>query len=201
MIRILVTGFGPFPGAPANPTGPLVRRLARAVRMPRVKIAVHVFEASYAAVDRELPTLIAREKPDALLMFGLATRAQLLRVETLARNVVALVPDVSGKPLQRRTVVPGAPATKAMPAAVRPLLAALRKARVPAMLSRDAGSYVCNYLCWRGAEAVAAGKGPRMAAFIHVPPLRAGAKGRISGDDLARGGAHILAAFAKAVRH
>ncbi|HZD90599.1 MAG TPA: pyroglutamyl-peptidase I, partial [Pseudolabrys sp.] len=29
MTTILVTGFGPFPGAPFNPTVPLVRRLAR----------------------------------------------------------------------------------------------------------------------------------------------------------------------------
>ena len=28
-LRILVTGFGPFPGAPKNPTGPLVRALVR----------------------------------------------------------------------------------------------------------------------------------------------------------------------------
>ena len=28
-LTILVTGFGPFPGAPFNPTGPLVERLAR----------------------------------------------------------------------------------------------------------------------------------------------------------------------------
>ena len=29
MTTILVTGFGPFPGAPFNPTAPLVERLAR----------------------------------------------------------------------------------------------------------------------------------------------------------------------------
>ena len=28
-VTILVTGFGPFPGAPFNPTGPLVKQLAR----------------------------------------------------------------------------------------------------------------------------------------------------------------------------
>ncbi|MFZ2160315.1 MAG: pyroglutamyl-peptidase I, partial [Bradyrhizobium sp.] len=28
-LRILITGFGPFPGAPHNPTQPLVARLLR----------------------------------------------------------------------------------------------------------------------------------------------------------------------------
>ena len=95
---ILVTGFGPFPGAPFNPTGPLVEKLAR-LRRPRladVKIAAHVFPTSYTAVDRDLPKLIAEHEPDAILMFGLAPRARALRIETRARNTAALLPDAGG---------------------------------------------------------------------------------------------------------
>ena len=77
-VTILVTGFGPFPGAPFNPTGPLVQRLTRMQRpvLAEVKILAHVFPTSYAAVDRDLPKLLAKHKPDALLMFGLATRTR-----------------------------------------------------------------------------------------------------------------------------
>src|ERR1700692_4528018 len=98
MTTILVTGFGPFPGAPYNPTAPLVARLARLRRpaLADVTIVPHVFSTSYTAVDRELPRLIARHKPDALLMFGLAARTRLLRIETRARNALALLPDAGG---------------------------------------------------------------------------------------------------------
>ena len=60
-LTILVTGFGPFPGAPFNPTGPMVERLARLRRpaLADIKIVPYVFPTSYAAVDRELPRLIA----------------------------------------------------------------------------------------------------------------------------------------------
>ena len=71
---ILITGFGPFPGAPYNPTGPLVSELARR-RHPafvNVRRVAHIFPVSYEAVDRELPALLKRERPDALIMFGLA---------------------------------------------------------------------------------------------------------------------------------
>ncbi len=200
MRTILVTGFGPFPGAPVNPTGVLVDELKRVVRLPRVRLVTHVFETRYAAVDRELPDLLARHKPDALLMFGLATRARLVRVETLARNVVSVLPDVSGTILQRRTIAPGAPATRTLPAPVHALLKALRQAQVPAMLSRDAGGYLCNYLCWRAAEAVAAEKGPCQAAFVHIPPVRPGTRLRLSADDLARAGGRLVGALAKAVQ-
>lgn len=196
---ILVTGFGPFPGAPINPTGPLVRKLARSIRLPGVKIAAHVFETSYAAVDRELPDLLAGLRPDILLMFGLATRARLLRIETLARNVVSGLPDASGNTLQRRTIVADAPATRTMPVPAPALLRALREARVPAVPSRDAGDYLCNYLCWRAAEAAAATNGPRHTAFIHVPPIRRGSCG-LAHDDLARAGSRLLAALGSAAR-
>jgi len=198
-LTILVTGFGRFPGVPVNPTGPLVRKLARTVRLPCVKITAHVFETSYDAVDSELPKLIAQHKPDVMLMFGLATRTRLVRVEVLARNVVALLP---GKLSQRHTIAPGGPATRAMPAPTRALLAALRAAHVPATLSHDAGGYLCNYLCWRGVEVTKRTDGPRLAAFIHVPRIRGGnshAK-RLTINDLTRAGSGALAALAAAAR-
>ena len=36
-----------------------------------VTIIPHVFQTSYAAVDRDLPKLLAKYRPDALLMLGL----------------------------------------------------------------------------------------------------------------------------------
>ncbi|MBS0536947.1 MAG: pyroglutamyl-peptidase I [Proteobacteria bacterium] len=168
MPTILITGFGPFPGAPYNPTIKLVRALAR-LRRPALadaKIVAHIFTTSYAAVDRELPDLIARHKPDALLMFGLHGRARAIRIETRARNALALLPDASGKALRRGVIATGAPHARAMPMPARRLLAAARETRMPAVLSRDAGRYLCNYLCWRSAES-----GVRLAAFIHVPKV------------------------------
>jgi pyroglutamyl-peptidase len=208
MITLLITGFGPFPGAPFNPTGPLVERIKRLRRsgLAEVTIVTHVFPTSYAAVDRDLPNLIAQHKPDALLMFGLATRARRLRIETRARNALALLPDVTSTSLRRHAIAPGGPSAMAMPAPMRPLLAAARGARAPAALSRDAGRYLCNYLCWRAAEAVAQDKGPHLAAFIHVPlvrrsarPCRAGTP-RLTLDDLVRAGNSLLIALAAAAR-
>ncbi len=51
------------------------------------------------------------------------------------------------------------------------LLGAARATGIDARPSRDAGSYLCNYLSWRAIEATQAENGPRLAAFIHVPQL------------------------------
>jgi len=62
---------------------------------------------------------------------------------------------------------------------------------IDARASRDAGSYLCNYLSWRAIEAVISGDGPRLAAFVHVPllarggaPQRRDAAHRITLEDL-----------------
>jgi pyroglutamyl-peptidase len=206
-VTILVTGFGPFPGAPFNPTAPLVDRLAR-LRRPRianVKIIPHVFPTSYAAVDQDLPKLLARHRPDALLMFGLATRATAVRIETQARNAITLLPDAAGF-APRRSAITSGRSTLAIPAPVTVLLAAVRGARVPVIRSRDAGSYLCNYLCWRASEAAGKSRRPRLAAFIHVPPVLGRARPQkalsvtLSLDDLTRAASQLLIAMVAAAR-
>lgn len=200
-LKILLTGFGRYPGAPVNPTGPLVRQLSRmrTARGSNVRVASHVFRTSYATVDRELPKLIARHKPDAILMFGLAPKSRSVRIETQAHNRIARLPDAAGKHPGRRAIVPGGPPRLLLPAAARKLLAAAKLAaknsRLPATLSRDAGNYLCNYLCWRAAEATQKPGGPRLAAFVHVPLT---GKSGVKIKQLAYTGAALLLAAAAA---
>jgi len=118
-----------------------------------VRRIAHIFPVSYEAVDRELPALLKHERPDALIMFGLATRAKQLRVEMRARNAVTrMVPDVSGRIPLAATILPGAPTTVSLRTPAQRLLSAARATGVPIALSRDAGRYLCNYLCWRASE-------------------------------------------------
>src|SRR5437879_8416126 len=99
-LTVLITGFGAFAGAPFNPTTALPMRLARRRRpaLANVRRVAHVFRTSYAAVDQELPALIARARPDVVLLFGVATRTPHLRIETHARNACSvLLADVGGR--------------------------------------------------------------------------------------------------------
>src|SRR5215471_3416428 len=204
-MKVLITGFGPFPGAPFNPTGRLVMALARRRLPAGVRRVAHVFPVTYEAVDRELPALIARERPDALIMFGLASRTKHLRIETWARNArTRAVPDAGGHVPRTTTILPEAPSALPLQLPARRLLRAAQSAGVPAALSRDAGRYLCNYLCWRAIETVGNG-GPRLAAFIHVPlvpriALRPSRRSRVTLHDLVEAGDAIVRAAAAAAR-
>jgi pyroglutamyl-peptidase len=170
-LRILVTGFGPFPGAPFNPTMPLIKRLMHLRRpaLDGVTLNGHIFHVTYQTVDRELPELIKQLRPQALLMFGLASRTAHLRIETRARNAVAThLPDADGNRVQKTSIVRGADALVFGPHTAS-LLQAARSTGIDARLSRDAGAYLCNYLSWRAIEATQQPDGPALASFIHVP--------------------------------
>src|SRR3984893_5033391 len=109
-LRVLITGFGPFPGAPHNPTMPLVARLLR-LRRPafsEVEFSGHVFPVTYKAGDRELPQLTAKYLPPALLMFGLASRTSYVRIETRARNAVTMLwPDADHTCVRKGSIAGG----------------------------------------------------------------------------------------------
>jgi pyroglutamyl-peptidase len=178
-MNILLTGFGPFPGAPVNPTERLVAKLARNRRLAATgarrttHVFAHVFRTSYEAVDRELPELLKRTRPDVLVMFGLATRTRHLRIEIRARNsATRIVPDAAGSRPRPGSIAPGAATSLALRIPAQRLLKAARETGVKAALSRDAGRYLCNYLCWRATEAAARPGGPKVAAFVHVPKVR-----------------------------
>ena len=175
MATVLVTGFGPFPGAPINPTEQIVRRLARSSRLHGHAIAGHVFETSYTAVERDLPRLIAKHHPRAIVLFGLAASTPHLRIETLAHNEITRQQvDVTGNMPMQNAIRPACAMTLRGRAPFTRLVNAARVAGVKAQRSQDAGRYVCNYIYWRAIEASRKPGGPKRVVFDHVPELRSG---------------------------
>jgi pyroglutamyl-peptidase len=170
--RVVLIGFGPFPGAPVNPSASLVKVLTRRRRpaLREVAFTTHIFATAYAAVDRDMPKLLAT-KPDAALMFGFAGRRRHLCIETRARNAVSqLFPDVGGHVPRSGTIARGEATSRRGNAPFMRLLSAARAGGVPARLSRDAGRYLCNYAYWRALERVRGGR--PLVQFIHIPPVR-----------------------------
>ena len=207
-IRILVTGFGPFPGASCNPTQALVARLLR-LRRPAfadLEISSHIFPVTYRAVDFELPQVLAKHRPQALLMFGLSGRTAHLRIETRARNAVTLLwPDAAHTRVRKGSIGLGPDAMRFGPHTQRLLRAALGTG-IDARPSRDAGSYLCNYLSWRAIESAGTDDHLRLASFVHIPPLARGnaaprkGSARITLEDLVDAGEAMLLEMVKLAR-
>jgi pyroglutamyl-peptidase len=98
--------------------------------------------------------------------------------------MLSALPDAAGRVARKAHIARNAPARLPIRADRHALLAAARCGRIPARLSRDAGGYLCNYLYWHALRA----KGPRLAAFVHVPHSDVAA-------DLVEGGEALLRAL------
>lgn len=206
MTTVLITGFGRFPGAPFNPSGPLALAVARSVfpLLAGARRLVHIFETSYATVDRELPQLMAGHRPDVVLMFGLAARTRYMRIEQRARNARSvLFPDITGFRPRSRTIAVNQPSILEGPAPFDQLVVAAQRAGVRARLSHNAGNYLCNYAYWRALEA--SHSGTPLVQFVHIPLVsgvgwRRGLWRRPTLGELTRAGEAILLALLNARR-
>ncbi len=165
MMRILITGFGPFPGAPSNPTMGIVRHLLRCrhQRFAGVERIGQYLPTHWSMLDRFRATVL-RDRPDAILMFGLAGRRRKITPESRAMNHAGVLrTDAEGcKPSQRQLTY-GGPGFRT--STVNPVLmtARMRAEGLPAKVSHDAGDYLCNALLWTALETGIP------AIFVHVP--------------------------------
>lgn len=169
---ILLTGYNPYPNAPDyNPTGALARELdGRRIGSSRI----HGAEIPVAVEDagRALRRLLDRVNPDAALALGVAPGRPRISVERVAVNVLDFsVPDNRGRRYRDRPIRKGGPAAYFSTLPVRPILAALRRERIPAELSDTAGTYLCNFAMFTLLDAFAADGKEGPAGFIHVPQV------------------------------
>jgi pyroglutamyl-peptidase len=171
-LKVLVAGFGPFPGAAKNPSGELALSVAHSRRAAShgVKIIGAVIPTVYREVFSTLSEVLKAEKPDAVLMFGLAGSTPFMRIETRAANVASGIhPDAAGEKPAHHSLAAGSPQILNARAPVHRLLAAARGAGVKAKLSADAGRYICNAAFFHALDATRRMDTPKLVVFVHIP--------------------------------
>jgi pyroglutamyl-peptidase len=168
--RLLVTGFGPFPGSAENPTEALMHALRRE---PPEGFGAAAFRALVLPTDYRRSGALMRGAcrrldPDVVVHFGLSGRAKALLIERLARNSAdPEKPDFAGYAPRSGRVARSGPETLATTLSAEAVAAELAAAGLAAAPSDDAGRYVCNATLYRSLRAAPPG---RLVGFVHVPP-------------------------------
>ena len=176
MTRILVTGFGPFPGVTDNPSDDLMRALGARVKHFKqlgILLEARTLPVVYEGLAGRLSALVQETAPDAILHFGVATRRKMISVETRAHNRrYPRAVDARGAQPGSAILYVDGPATIGVQIPAAKIAARIRSAGIAAKTSREAGRYLCNATLYETLRAQ-----PHLpAGFIHIPlPGRRGA--------------------------
>lgn len=185
MIRVLLTGFGPFPGVLENPSAAIVRALSGTAITSGDRTAIvtgAVLDVAWApgrsadgepiraAVD-SLEAAVTRTQPDVLLSLGvMASEPRRIKIESRAVDARASRPDVCGALPAGKRAHPEAPSVLLTGLPVAEMVSALTAAGFAVTTSEDAGKYLCEAVAYEGAHlAASTGSSIRLAGFVHVP--------------------------------
>lgn len=170
-ISVVATGFGPFPGAPENPTAALMERLTANPPELGADVSLHAFivPTEYDGLAERVRLIGETAEPDIALHFGLAHSAKGFRLEQVARNRLQTGRvDAAGRTPPSAFMIEGA-ADLASTLPLARIEAALAACGLPVEFSDDCGDYLCNAIFYHSAGHLIASFQPRMAGFIHVP--------------------------------
>ncbi len=193
---ILITGFGPFPGVPRNASSDLSARVARRARsaFPGVNIVHETLATEWNVAPGRVMDLVHGLRPQLALHFGVSHRAPGFVIETIARNATGRI-DAAGVLPESGLIDRQGPVQLATQLPAGRILSRLRRLRLPAVLSRDAGAYLCNAVFYTSVRMQARLDRGGQSGFIHLPSNLGGAgAGPLCMDRATAGGLEIIAA-------
>lgn len=169
---VIVTGFRPFLTVSTNPSALLVESLReRCDWADGLDIAAQcvLLDTAYRGLRDRLAALVEK-RPAALILTGYSALATGLKIETRATSLCnpdfadasGFIPQPHCDPQETRG--------NARVDFAR-LATALKAAGVPATLSDDAGTYVCNNAYWHALDLIARSGAATRAVFVHLPAI------------------------------
>lgn len=165
--RVLLTGFGPFPGIAENPSGWLAETLAAQMAPGGYELHGHVLPTEWDAVTSLAPRFYANLQPHVMIHFGVSPRTKTMRIEHSAHNRAARRADARGVLPRVSAISPNGRQRLDTGLPVNALAAYLRAHGHAANASWSCGRYLCNFLYYWSLEW--ARRHGRDALFVHVP--------------------------------
>jgi len=165
--RVLLTGFGPFPGVAENPSGWLAETAAATATPDDYALYRAVFPTEWEAVASRAAYFHQAIRPRLMIHFGVLMIGEEICLERSAHNEVDHRPDAAGAHPGRHDVISGCDGTLETCLPVDALAARLQEERIPARTSQSCGRYLCNDLYFRSLHW--AEQNGSDALFVHVP--------------------------------
>ncbi|MBT1160573.1 MULTISPECIES: pyroglutamyl-peptidase I [Bifidobacterium] len=173
-INVVISGFDHYDGVAVNPCVDVPRTLAErgVADLPDgIELAVHAVSlpVSYTRAWESLHDTLESVRPDIVIATGLKHTARGVLLERCATNQIS-----NGRPDADGMVPPTGPIRADGPAAywtrlpLRSILRDFTRDGIPASLSSDAGTFVCNSLFYRLMDWTAK-RDHALSGFVSLP--------------------------------
>lgn len=168
MPDLVLTGFGAFPGVAENPTQRLVEHFRQQPALMPQGTDLHLLDVDYRSVGAQIDALL-HDPPRALILTGYSHLATSITLEARAHGICAPdKPDATG-----HVPVPSADALPDRYTSIdlETLCRALSEEGETAVISHDAGQYLCNFSYRHALERVEERGLSTRVLFVHLPAL------------------------------
>lgn len=171
MLKLMLTAFEPFDGETINPSGEAARQIKKLSFSGASVLVEELPVDRYRAIEVALGTL-RKERPDVVIMLGEAGGRFRISPERVAINIDDFrIKDHAGNQPSDEPIVEGGPVAYFSTLPIRAITERLISARIPAMISNSAGTYLCNRLFYSVMHEIATAGAATRAGFIHLPYL------------------------------
>lgn len=171
--KILVTGFDPFGGEPVNPAFEVLKFLDGKTLGGLLVVTREIPTVRHKSVET-LKKAVADINPSLIITVGQAGGRLEITPERVAINTDDYrIPDNEGNQPVDEPIVKGAPSAYFTSLPVKAMVAAIKKAGIPASVSNSAGTFVCNHIFYGLMHLLAEEGNKRRGGFIHIPYMTA----------------------------
>ncbi len=177
---ILLTGFGPFPGAAQNPSELLAKTMDLRPRSPllaRCELVGASLPTHWQKIRPALTSLLARYRPAIILHIGYASTSPGFHLENTAYNKTCDNPDIDDVPGTCAPILMDGPALIKNTLPLNHFATRLVEAGLNASISDDPGLYLCNMTYYLSlCHALGCSNAYPVARhhsclFVHIPAL------------------------------
>ncbi|MDI6535389.1 pyroglutamyl-peptidase I [Pantoea ananatis] len=171
MKTVLMTAFEPFGGESINPSWQAVSAL-EGQQIGGARIVTRQLPVVFSEVLDVLYQALEEIKPDAIIAVGQAGGRSDITVERIGINVDdARIPDNAGHQPVDEPIAQDGSAAYFSRLPIKAIVAAVRKAGIPASVSQTAGTFTCNRVMYGLLHWLHQHDSAARGGFIHIPYL------------------------------
>lgn len=175
-MKILITGFEPFGGQDVNPSQEVLKCIPDVLEHPRSGEKIEVYKIAIPVTMGEsieaIKKAVETHHPDVVLSIGQAGGRADITLEAVGTNEADFpIPDNGGNMPRGEVIYEDAPDAYFTSLPNKRIVSGILAEGIPASISRSAGTYVCNYVCYAVCDYLRRQHPDVRSGFMHIPYL------------------------------